>query len=78
MVRFQILDRTPFDLTVYQWTRKIVSTGPPIALTANELGWKDTVRVDPMTVTPIIVKFEDFAGRLEWPRPRDLTGLAGH
>ena len=66
MVRFQILDRTPFDLTAYQLTRKIVSTGPPIALTANELGWKDTVRVDPMTVTRIIVKFEDFAGRYVW------------
>jgi spore coat protein A len=66
MVRFQILDRTPFDLTVYQLTRKIVPTGPPIALAANELGWKDTVRVDPMTVTRIIVKFEDFTGRYVW------------
>ena len=66
MVRFQILDRTPFDLTVYQLTRKIVFTGPPTTLTANELGWKDTVRVDPMTVTRIIVKFEDFTGRYVW------------
>jgi spore coat protein A len=66
MVRFQVLDRTPFDLTVYQLTGKIVSTGPPVALRANELGWKDTVRVDPMTVTRIIVSFEGFAGRYVW------------
>ena len=66
MVRFQVLDRTPFDLTNYQLTRQIVPTGAPVALTANELGWKDTVRVDPMTVTRIIVKFEDFTGRYVW------------
>ncbi|MGC2404106.1 MAG: multicopper oxidase domain-containing protein [Acidobacteriaceae bacterium] len=66
MVRFQILDRTPFDLTAYQLTRKIVPTGPPVPLTPNELGWKDTVRVDPMTVTRIIVRFEDFPGRYVW------------
>lgn len=66
MVRFQVLDRRPFDLTVYQLTKKIVYTGPPVALTPNELGWKDTVRVDPMTVTRIIVKFEGFTGRYVW------------
>jgi spore coat protein A len=66
LVRFQILDRRPFDLTVYELTKKIVFTVPPVELTANELGWKDTVRVDPMTVTRIIVKFEGFAGRYVW------------
>src|SRR5579859_4143608 len=66
MVRFQVLDRRPFDLSVYQLTRKIVFTGPALPLTANEMGWKDTVRVDPMTVTRIIVKFEGFTGRYVW------------
>jgi len=66
LVRFQILDRTPFDLSVYQLTGKIVFTGPAVTLDANELGWRDTVRVDPMTVTRIIVKFEGFAGRYVW------------
>jgi spore coat protein A len=66
LVRFQILDRTPFDLSVYQLTGKIVFTGPAAALEPNELGWRDTVRVDPMTVTRIIVKFEGFAGRYVW------------
>jgi spore coat protein A, manganese oxidase len=66
MVRFQLLDRRPFDLSVYQLTGKVVFTGPAVSLTANELGWKDTVRVDPMTVTRIIVKFEGHAGRYVW------------
>jgi spore coat protein A len=66
MVRFQLLDRRPFDLSVYQLTGKIVFTGPAESLTPNELGWKDTVRVDPMTITRIIVKFEGYAGRYVW------------
>lgn len=66
MVRFQLLDRRPFDLAVYQLTGKIVLTGPATALPAGEPGWKDTVRVDPLTVTRIIVKFEGFTGRYVW------------
>jgi spore coat protein A len=66
MVRFQVLGRRPFDLSVYQLTGKIVFTGPAVVLAANELGWKDIVRVDPTTVTRIIVKFEGFAGRYVW------------
>ena len=66
LVRFQVLDRQPFDLSVYQLTGKIVYTGPPVRLAANELGWKDTVRVDPFTVTRIIIKFEGYPGRYVW------------
>ena len=66
MVRFQVLERRRFDLSVYQLTGKIVYTNPAEPLGANELGWKDTVRVDPMTVTRIIVKFEGYAGRYVW------------
>jgi spore coat protein A len=66
MVRFQLLDRRPFDLGVYQLTGKIVFTGPSTPRPAGELGWRDTVRVDPLTVTRIIVKFEGFAGRYVW------------
>jgi len=66
MVRFQILDRRPFDLAVYQLTKKIVFTGPAVELAPGESGWKDTVRVDPMTITRIIVKFEGFAGKYVW------------
>jgi len=47
-------------------TKKIVLTGPAVELPAGDLGWKDTVRVDPMTITRIIVKFEAFAGKYVW------------
>ena len=66
MVRFQLLDRRPFDLPVYHLTQKIVYTGEPLPTTPGEQGWKDTVRVDPMTVTRIIVRFEGFPGRYVW------------
>jgi spore coat protein A len=66
LVRFQILDRRPFDFQVYELTKKVVFTGPATALDPEECGWKDTVRVDPLTVTRIIVKFEAFAGRYVW------------
>jgi spore coat protein A, manganese oxidase len=66
LVRFQILDRRPFDVAVYHLTKKVVFTGPPVPLEANETGWKDTVRADPMMVTRIIVKFEGYTGRYVW------------
>jgi spore coat protein A, manganese oxidase len=66
LVRFQVLDRRPFDLATFQLTKRIVFTGPALYGDANDLGWKDTVRVDPMTVTRIIVTFERFTGRYVW------------
>ena len=66
LVRFQMLDRRPFDVTVYQLAGKIVFTGPAVTLDPNELGWKDIARVDPFTVTRIIVKFEGYPGRYVW------------
>ncbi len=38
MVRFQILERRPFDLSVYQLTRKIVFTGPATPLPPRGAG----------------------------------------
>ena len=52
-------------MTVYRLTKKVF-TGPPTELAPGEMGWKDTVRVDPMTVTRIIVRFEGFAGKYVW------------
>ncbi len=66
LVRFQILDRRPFDLFAYNATREIKYTGPALAPDANEAGWKDTVRVDAGTVTRIIIRFEGFLGRYVW------------
>lgn len=66
LVRFQILDRRPFDLFAYNATREIKYTGAAIAPDANEAGWKDTVRADAGTVTRIIIRFEGFTGRYVW------------
>ncbi len=66
LVRFQILDRRPFDQFAYNATRELRYTGPAAPPPPNESGWKDTVRADPGTVTRIIVRFEGFAGRYVW------------
>ena len=66
LVRFQVIERRAFDLQVYQLTTKVVWTGPPIAPDLNEMGWKDTIRVSPMLVTRIIIKFEGYPGRYVW------------
>jgi spore coat protein A len=65
-VRFQILDRQPFDVTHYLTSKKIRFTGKPFPPEPGEEGWKDTVRASPGAVTRIIVKFEGYAGRYVW------------
>ena len=66
MVRFQILDRRRFDAFDYMTAGKLRFTSPPMPPDANELGWKDTVRVNSKTVTRIIVPFVGYAGRYVW------------
>jgi spore coat protein A len=41
----------------------IVLTGKPCPVDKNEQGFKDTVRVGPMTVTRLVVKFDSYTGR---------------
>jgi spore coat protein A, manganese oxidase len=66
MVKFQILDRRRFDAFRYQTQRTLRFVGPAVVADANEMGWKDTARVNPKTVTRIIVPFVGFAGRFVW------------
>jgi spore coat protein A, manganese oxidase len=66
LVRFQILDRQPFNPETYMQTGKLVYTGPAIPPDAQEAGWKDTVRADAHHATRIIVKFEGYKGRYVW------------
>jgi len=66
LVRFQILDRRRFDGFQYLTTGTLRYTGPAMAPDANEMGWKDTARVNAKTVTRIIVPFEGFPGRYVW------------
>ncbi len=66
LVRFQILDRQLFDADEYKMSGTMRPTGDRMLPPANEAGWKDTVRVDPGTVTRIVVRFEGYAGRYLW------------
>jgi spore coat protein A len=66
LVRFQILDRRPFDRFAYNLGNPLKYTGPAIPPAAHEAGWKDTVRTDPDTVTRIIVPFVGYPGRYVW------------
>jgi spore coat protein A len=66
MVRFQVLDRRRFDGFQYMTAGTLRYTGPVMAPDPNEMGWKDTVRVNAKTVTRIIVPFVGYAGRYVW------------
>lgn len=66
LVRFQILDRRPFDTFDYMSKGSLRFTGPAQLPEPLESGWKDTVRADPGMITRIIVPFEGYAGRYVW------------
>jgi spore coat protein A len=66
LVRFQLLDRRLFDVSLYQEKQELHFLGPAIPISAAEGGWKDTVRAEPGEVTRIIVPFEGFIGRYVW------------
>ena len=67
LVRFQILDRRPFEtFGYYQSKGPVRYTGPAQPPEPLESGWKDTARADPGTITRIIVPFEGYAGRYVW------------
>jgi len=66
MVRFQVLDRRPFEPEYYYQGGKIVYTGVAVPPAPNEMGWKDTVQAHPGMITRIIAKFEGYPGRYVW------------
>lgn len=66
LVRFQLLDRRPFDLFTWNARRELVYTGPAQPPEPHEAGWKDTVRADPGMVTRIIMRFEGEPGHYVW------------
>jgi spore coat protein A, manganese oxidase len=66
LVRFQILDRRPFDQFQYQTKGTLRFFGPAQPPAPEEMGWKDTVRADPSMVTRIIIPFDGYAGRYVW------------
>jgi spore coat protein A, manganese oxidase len=66
LVRFQILDRQPYEPWLFQTKRQLHFLGPPEPPDPNEAGWKDTVQAHSRMVTRIIVPFEGFTGRYVW------------
>jgi spore coat protein A len=66
LVRFQILDRQPYEPWLFQTKRQLHFLGPPEAPNPNEAGWKDTVQAHSHMVTRIIVPFTGFTGRYVW------------
>lgn len=66
LVRFQILDRQPFNRDIFEKEGRLVATGPRVLPELNERGWKDTVRARPGEVTRIIVPFGPYPGLFVW------------
>ena len=66
LVRFQILNRQPYEPWLFQTKRQLHFLGPPQSPDPNEAGWKDTVRADSRMVTRIIVPFTGYTGRYVW------------
>ena len=66
LVRFQILDRRPFDVDEYLDSKTLRYTGPAQPPPPHEAGWKDTAQVYPGMVTRYIIRFEGYAGRYVW------------
>jgi spore coat protein A, manganese oxidase len=63
LVRFQALNRQPFDVKTYLDSGKLVLTGIPMAPESNERpAWKDTIKTYPGYITRVIQKFDLPAG----------------
>ncbi len=59
LVRFQVLNRQPFDVRQFLTNGQIEYTGPPMPPESNERpGWKDTVKAYPGYVTRVIQRFD--------------------
>jgi len=55
LVRFQVLNRQPFDTQAYLQTGKVNFTGIPRPPESNERpAWKDTIKTYPGTITRVI------------------------
>ena len=59
LVNVQILNREPFDPATFTGVPNgYTSLGPPRPPDPTELGWKETVRMNPGEITRVIMKFE--------------------
>jgi spore coat protein A len=59
LVQFQVLNRQPFDTREFLRTGKLVFTGNPMPVEANERpAWKDTIKTYPGYITRVVQKFD--------------------
>ena len=70
LVNVQILSRQPFRVNQYDGTPTFV--GAPVPPDPNELGWKETVRMNPGECTTVVMQFKLPVVK-DW---RDATGVA--
>jgi spore coat protein A len=62
-VRFQVLNRQPFDTKTYLQTGKLLLTGIPMAPESNERpAWKDTIKTYAGYITRVLARFDLPAG----------------
>lgn len=66
LVRFQVLDRRPFDINTWMDSKTVRYKGPAQVPPPHEQGWKDVVQVYPGMVTRIIATFDGYVGRYAW------------
>jgi spore coat protein A len=77
LVNVQVLSRRPFDAASYKGTPAF--TGPARNPDANELGWKETVRMNPGEMTEVVMKFDLPKGKFMNNLPLSTrTGVTGH
>ena len=74
LVNVQVINRQPFDPETFNGDADF--TGPAVAPAASEVGWKDTVRMYPGTVTRVIMKFDvpTIIRQGDPPGPNDRPG----
>jgi spore coat protein A, manganese oxidase len=75
LVNVQVLSRQAFQTHTFAGDAKYL--GPPRAPDANELGWKETVRINPGEVMRVIMKFDLPAVPFSVPLST-TTGVSGH
>jgi spore coat protein A len=66
LVRFQILDRRPYDVDEYMAKKTLRYLGPAQEPPPQEKGWKDVVQAYPGMVTRIVATFDGYVGRYAW------------
>ncbi len=54
LVNFQVVQRQPFTGDPNNWSY----SGPPVPPDRNEVGWKETARMNPGEITTIVMKFD--------------------